>query len=149
MPLRVIVRVYEFFERSESASSVILSGASLRAQSKDLARSSARQTEMSGSSTDPSVDRVDSYLSLTYRQNPEIVDYARRTARGPSPPAAFAQDDRRMDEVAAAFLRRERSGREKSGESSRWRWKNSSTLTSRALHARARFTRTRAPSCPA
>jgi hypothetical protein len=38
-------RLCEFFERSESGSSVILSRASLRAQSKDLARSSARQTQ--------------------------------------------------------------------------------------------------------
>jgi hypothetical protein len=40
--LGVIPRVCEFFVRSESASAVIMSEASLRAQSKDLARSSAR-----------------------------------------------------------------------------------------------------------
>jgi hypothetical protein len=50
--LGVIPIVCEFFGRSESASAVILSEASLRAQSKDLARSSARQTEMIGRSTD-------------------------------------------------------------------------------------------------
>jgi hypothetical protein len=38
-------RLCEFFERSESGSSVILSRASLRAQSKNLARSSTRQTQ--------------------------------------------------------------------------------------------------------
>jgi putative endonuclease len=32
-------------------------------------------------------------LELIHRQNPAMVDYARRTARGPSTPAAFAQDD--------------------------------------------------------
>src|SRR6266404_2616655 len=41
----VSFRLCEFFERSESGSSVILSRAGLRAQSEDRARSSARQTQ--------------------------------------------------------------------------------------------------------
>jgi len=32
-------------------------------------------------------------LELIHTQNPEMIDYARRTARDPSTPAAFAQDD--------------------------------------------------------
>jgi hypothetical protein len=45
---------------------------------------------MIGSSTDyPSATGS----ILTHSQNLEIVDYARRTARGPSSPATFAQDD--------------------------------------------------------
>ncbi len=71
---------------------VILSAASLRAESKDLAPSPAHQTKMSDSSTD---DPTATASIRTQCQNPEIVDYARRTARDPSTPAAFAQDDRR------------------------------------------------------
>jgi putative endonuclease len=44
-------------------------------------------------------------LELIHRQNPAMVDYARRTARGPSTPAAFAQDDGKGPD----FLKRSRS----------------------------------------
>jgi putative endonuclease len=40
-------------------------------------------------------------LELIHRQNPAMVDYARRTARGPSTPAAFAQDDKKCPDPLA------------------------------------------------
>jgi hypothetical protein len=73
---------------------VILSEASLRAESKDLARSSARLGGDGRARAATQGMDEEQEPELIRRQNPKIVDYARRTARDPSrrqPPLRMTQ----------------------------------------------------------
>ncbi len=91
------LRVCELFGRWRKVSQDCLFGhpepaSDTRAVSKDLARSSARQTEAIGSRRMTPAGHGRSEF-ITRIPKSEIMDNARRTARDPSTPAAFAQGD--------------------------------------------------------